>query len=189
MQMANFIFSDFTYPVYEEMNYDDEKFGKFIKSLFNSFSPKILEQIPQPTIYEVGRYLETKYLAKEVIDDAFLGLDQDEMVNANDIVKMYRIDDPEIMNSLYTQEEKELQLEIPDEAAHYQCKNHCNIILESKDKKTISGFTTQGTPLRVSCLMHAIVSNLNKDAAIDLNKPGYADYLVALWWAGFLEGS
>ena len=169
------IMSDATYPIYLKFQEDDAKFHAFLETLHNEFiaNPPTL---PKPTIKDVSDFLENNYKAYEIEDETFLGLDKDVMVDVKNIVKMYRIDDPEIMDKLYTAEEKE-------EYPYIEC---CNIILESEDKVGISGYTLQGASNSISSLLWVICTKIT-EKDIETRDPYYLDYLASLWWAGFLK--
>ena len=179
------IMSDATNPIYLKFQRDDAKFHAFLETLHNKFTANP-PTLPKPTIKDISDFLENNYKAYEIEDETFLGLDKDVMVDVKNIVKMYRIDDPVIMDKLYTDEEKEIQLDIPDEAYEYQFKNHCNIILESEDKVNISGYTKQGYSVRISSLLWVIGAKIT-EKDIETRDPYYLDYLASLWWAGFLK--
>ena len=178
--------SDFIYPIYKDLGEDENQLCEFFKRLYSNFSVEISGRLPKPTVIEVGEFLEHKYLATEINDDTFLGLDKDDYVNVNDIVKMYRIDNLEIMNKLYTKEEKDFQAEISEISAGNQHKNCCNIILESKDGVTISGYTIQGMSIKLTSLMYVVTAEIQNDDVLDLSNPWFADYLSALYLAGYL---
>ena len=173
--------------IWESLNYNDEKLKLFFEDLFSKYQKGEYEKFPPPTLENLDIFLKERYLAKEVEDETFFGLNKDPMVNVKDIIKMYRINDPKIMEELYTQEEREFQLEIEDEAAENQNRNRVQIILESKDNVNISGYTMQGMSLRLSSAMHVFLTALNKEDVKDINtqEEYILDYLASLWWAGF----
>ena len=180
--------SDFIYPIYVSLGESEEAFYRFLKVLCDNFDAGLTKQLPKSTIADVGDFLKSEYLAREIVDDTYLGLDEDCMVNVDDIVIIYRIDDPQIMNMMYTKEERDYQLQIPEEGAVYENKNMYNIVLESKDNISISAYTTLGMSIRLSSTMYVITRSIRDDDVLECN-PWFADYLVALWWSGFLCGN
>lgn len=86
---------------------DDEKHMERMKMLFEKF--KELNLISKEfTIQEIDEILKTKYHAKEIINDGtYMGLNGDPEVCVEDIVKMYKITDPNVLVSLHTDEEIE----------------------------------------------------------------------------------
>ena len=178
--------SDAIYPIFLKLQEDELKLHAFFEALHDEFTANPPKGLPKPTIEDISVFLENNYKAYEIKDETFLGLDKDVMVDVKNIVKMYRIDDPEIMEELYTDEEKEEQLEIPDAASDYQYKNRFNIILESEDKVSISGYTLQGTSNRMRSLIWAVCAKITEED-IEAKDPYYLDYLASLWWAGFLK--
>ena len=182
------ILSDVTDPILKAFNDDENKFHEFIKKLYIEYKKGPAKPMPDPTIPEIDTYLKTEYLAREVVGDTYFGLDKDPMVDVADIVKLYRIDDPKIMDKLYTQEEKDYQLTISDIYADDQNKNKCKITLISKDGNTVSGFTVQGMSRKISAVVNIITFDAKKhmEKDLDLSNDRDIDFLATLWWAGFI---
>lgn len=180
----------FTYPIYSLFHEDIEKLKAFIKDLYEEFLETDNEKLllPRANLKELDKLLKERYFAKSVKDDTYFGLTNDYHVNVDEIVALYIINDPKVMDSLYLDNEKLIQFEIPNEAIWYQNKNMIKLALESEDGINISGHTMQGFGLRFSSFLHIALSNIKKEK-VNLNDSWYTGYLVALWWAGCLKGS
>lgn len=162
-----------------------EELKQKVNSLYNIYIKQLKGTMHKHTVDEIGYILKNKYLANEIIDDNYLGLDKDPMVNVKNIIKIYRIDNPEIMESLYTEEEKKEHEEIEkfDNANNFiKC---CNVILESVDGKYVSGYTMQGMSIRLTALMFVIAADV-KEENCNINNNWFKDYLLALEWAGYI---
>ena len=186
----------FTGPLTRELEGNEEATEAFIRVIYEKYIDTETElrvvgmelNKIEPTVNMVGFILESMYGARKVTDDpTYRGLDKDAMVNFEDIVCMYRIDDIEMMNSLYTCGEKEMQKLLQEEGAEEQNKNMYHIILESLDGSNISGYTTQGGCIRINAFMYIVGSQYRGTIQLDLSDSADVDYLVALWWAGFID--
>lgn len=163
-----------------------EREAKFNR-LFDIYKKNFKKPIHNHTINEIDFILKTKYLAKEIKDDNYLGLIGDEMVNIDNIVKMYRIDNPNILESLYTEQEKIQQKE--DDNMYYPdfVERHINIVLESTDGKYVSGYTTQNAPIRISSLLFILIGTELKDEDCNIDDLWFQDYLASLELAGYIK--
>lgn len=156
---------------------------KRINKLFDKYK-EIKETLYKHSIPEIESILKDKYLAKEIVDDTYLGLVNDPMVNVNDIVKMYRIDNPVILNNLFTPEEKDEQREA-NELFGYDRKQCINIVFESVDGKYISGQTLQGESKIISALLFVLDVEITEEDC-DIYDEWFQQYLEALVWAGYI---
>ena len=178
----------YTRHLFEELYEDVLVFEDLILRIYENHKTAELELI-EPTVSAVGSALQLKYKARKITDDpTYTGLDKDDMVCFEDIVAMYRIDDLEIVNGLRTREEKETKtLYAKEIAGGDNIYDVFNVILESEDGIGISGYTLQGALIRVDAFMNVVVSQSGDKVKLDLNSPLDVEYLVALWWAGFID--
>ena len=177
----------FTETLLKELNGDEEATEVFIRSIYEKYLNMEVNLI-EPTVSAVGSALISRYKARKITDDpTYRGLDKDDMVSFNDIVCMYRIDDIDVMNSLCTVEEIEAQKSIPECGAEDMNKNMYHIILESSDGDSISGYTRQGWSIRIAAFMHVVCFCWDNSEVINLSNSPDVEYLVALWWAGFID--
>lgn len=104
------------------------------------------------TIDEIDDYLKERLGAEIVKDDNFFGLINDPMVNASEIIRLYIIKDPVIVNSLYTEEERKEKQEIADAFNESIC-SEIRIALESEDGNHIIGYTLQNGCSKVNNIL------------------------------------
>ncbi|MBP1084227.1 MULTISPECIES: hypothetical protein [Bacillus] len=99
-------------------------------------------------IYDIFR---TKYKAEEVNISCFEDLKKDSFVIFDNIVKCYKIDDPDILAAIFSAEDlaehedfyKNISKENPELSDPLAEGKRLNIILESEDGKYMSSFTLQ----------------------------------------------
>lgn len=177
--------------------YDEEdKHLKRVDKLFFKF--KELEITSKVfTLHEIDEVLKNKYLAKEIVNDpTYLGLIDDPMVDESKIVKMYEISDPNILNGLYTEEERQTQRILANEDYIVETENdllHINMLqgklfriaLLSEDNNTVSGVTEQGECKKIAAEMYILASTLNEDD-INVKDLWFQEYLEALALAGYI---
>lgn len=157
-----------------------------ICKLYDIYINQLKKTMHRHTIVEIDHILKNKYLAREIIDHNYLGLGKDPMVNIEDIVKMYRIDNTQILDSLYTIEEKKENEEIRDFDNPNNFIEHCNIILESNDGRYVSAYTMQGMSKKLTALMFVINAYV-KEENCNTSNDWFRNYLLALEWAGYIK--
>lgn len=146
---------------------------------------------------EIEGVLENKYLAKEIVNDpTYLGLIDDPMVDESKIVKMYEITDSNILNGLYTEEERQTQKVLASEEFLVETENDLlnlyimqgkllRIALESEDNNTLSGYTQQGECKKITAELFVLRTTLTKED-INVNDEWFQEYLEALVLAGYI---
>ena len=187
--MLQFMYmSDYIYPIYFELDEDETKLINFFRNIYKYYKNITIDHGNNSQIAVLERNLMSKYKARENKAYDVSELRNDCMVQVDNIVKIYTIDQ-DILDSLYTETERISNMEIKKlEELHpeYRSQTYCNIILESEDGKTVSGFTTQAVPIRISALMFILLSEKVDYEEIDINNPLDMDYLAALWLAGYV---
>lgn len=150
------------------------------------------------TLREIDGVLKNKYLAKEIVNDpTYLGLIDDPMVDESKIVKMYEISDSNILNGLYTEEERQTQRILANEEFLVETENDLlninmmqgklfRIALLSEDNNTVSGVTEQGECKKIAAEMYVLASTLNKED-INVKDVWFQEYLEALVLAGYIS--
>lgn len=156
---------------------------KRINKLFEKYK-EIKGTFYKHSIVEIGNVLKNKYLAKEIVDDTYFGLINDPMVNVDNIVKMYRIDEPRILDCLFTPEEKDAQCET-NELCGGNEGQHIHIMFESTDGEYISAQTLQGESKVISALLFVLDTEIT-DEDCDIYDEWFQQYLEALVWAGYI---
>jgi hypothetical protein len=121
-----------------------------VEELYAKF---LLKKIPNYfLIDDIDRIYKEKYKIKELSIEDFSDLKKDPYVDFSNIVRCYQIDNEEVLDNIFNEDEKETQQEFyefllnvyPDEGINLKDQKIINIILESKDGKQISGYTIQG---------------------------------------------
>lgn len=176
---------------------EDTKHYEWIEGLFRQYKKmKITSRIF--SLQEIENILKNKYLAEEIINDhTYLGLIDDPMVNVNNIFKMYKISDFNILNSLYIEEEKKMQRALANEDFIIENDNDLSnisimqgklirIALESEDGKTLSGYTQQGECKKIAAELFVLGATVNKED-IDIKNEWFQEYLEALVLSGYLS--
>ncbi|GAA0699974.1 hypothetical protein GCM10008904_05490 [Paraclostridium ghonii] len=130
-------------------------------------------------IENISKYLIEKYEAKEITLENFLDMDENnEEYNFEDISKIYKIDNVDIIEKLLSKEEKsEIELTIEhfnnmeENDASYLNKISTGqliiIVLESKDKVNLSGFIMEGNG---QVLFEYLSSLIGNDVKKEFNK-------------------
>ena len=176
---------------------EDDKHLKRVNKLFKGFgdfnkTSKVF------TLREIEKVLEDKYLAKEIVNDStYLGLIDDPNVDESKIVKMYEITDSNILNGLYTEEERQTQRVLASEEFLVETENDLlninimqgkllRIALESEDNNTLSGYTQQGECKKIAAELFVFGTKLTKED-INIKDEWFQEYLEALVLAGFIS--
>lgn len=130
-------------------------------------------------IENISKYLIEKYEAKEITLENFLDMDENnEEYDFEDISKIYKIDNVEIIEKLLSEEEKseiELTIEhlnnIEENDSSYLNKISTGqliiIVLESEDKANLSGFIMEGNG---QVLFEYLSSLIGNDVKKEFNK-------------------
>jgi hypothetical protein len=114
----------------------------------------ILKKTPlKYSIQEVKEFLQDNYSVKEIPPSEFEDLRKDLFVNFNDIVIGFEIDDPDILNHIFNENEKsfhhEYRKEFEEDATNstwnkLRAGELLRVILESDELGMLSSFTVQG---------------------------------------------
>lgn len=175
---------------------EDDKQLERVSGLFKKF--KELDMISKVfTIQEVEELFKKKYLAEEIVNDnTFLGLTDDPMVDVSRIVKMFKISDSNILNVLYTDEERQAQRTLTSEEFIVETENDLlsmnilqgkllRIALESEDNKTLSGYTQQGECKKIAAELFVLGTTITQED-INIKDEWFQEYLEALVLAGYI---
>lgn len=150
------------------------------------------------TLHEIERIFEHKYLAKEIVNDStYLGLIDDPMVNVSNIVKMYSISEPNILEGLFNEEERQTQKILADEEFIAETENDLlsvkimegkliRIALESTDGNILSGSTQQGECKKIAAELFVVGTKVTKED-IDVKDEWFQEYLEALVLSGYIS--
>ena len=157
------------------------------------YSKYISKKIPNYfTLETVDRILKAKYKAKEIEKLNFIELNIDPAVNYSNIKKCYQIYDDKVLESLFSDVEKDSHLDFykeissnyPDQDFRIDEGKLINIILESMDGKRISSFTVQG---RCDYIFDELVVFKGLDLEnLKLENRKFKNYLKALYKTGYL---
>ncbi|WP_339173191.1 hypothetical protein MKY51_14140 [Solibacillus sp. FSL R5-0691] len=178
---------------YEEAEKNLERAKKLLKRF------EVLSLINKEfTLNEIEGIFERKYLAKEIENDpTYMGLMNDPMVNVNNIVKMYSISEPNILEGLYTEEERQTQNVLANEEFIAETESELlsvkimegkliRIALESTDGHNLSGFTQQGECKKIAAELFVVGAKVTEED-IDINDAWFQEYLEALVLSGYLS--
>ncbi|BCG60067.1 hypothetical protein [Paenibacillus sp. URB8-2] len=151
----------------------------------------------QYTLAEAHQLLKQHYKVLELDKDSFKSLSLDPSVSYNDMVCFYEITDTEVLSSIYNDNEKQMHREfslmhssnpvIYDNEEELvsqllwrdiQEGKKLRIVLESVDKKHISGFTLQG--VCENLLQDLIILKGIPEKDCKLGNPQYEYYLESL---------
>ncbi|WP_042479073.1 hypothetical protein [Bacillus ndiopicus] len=175
---------------------ENDKYLERIKELFEKYK-KLSITYKAFTLQEIEEVFKNKYLAKEIVNDhTYFGLIDDLMVDVSNIVKMYEISDSNILNSLYSDEERQTQKALASEDFIVETENDLlsinimqgkliRIALESKDNNTLLGYTQQGECKKIAAELFVAGSTITKED-INLEDEWFQEYLEALVLAGYI---
>lgn len=178
---------------YDEANKNLERANKLLKKYEEL---NIINKVF--TLREIEEIFENKYLAKEVVNDhTYLGLIDDPMVNVSNIVKMYAITEPNILEGLYTEEERQTQKILASEEFIVETESELlsvkimegkllRIALESKDGNILSGYTQQGECKKIAAELFVVGSTVTKED-IDVKDEWFQEYLETLVLSGYMS--
>jgi len=198
--------------LYKYLNEDEEEFYKFMNELYKIYKKGLVRQIPKPTITEVGEFLKSNFLAREVKEKTFYGLIYDDFIEKDDLHTIYLIDDPKILDELYTENENQELLEIENQNQKYinsmskkelqyfkdenlkigipkdGFKREAVLVLSSKDGINLSDFNIIFSfAIKLFCVSYSIMASKNKEYTREDKKNHlFLEYLCSLWWAGFI---
>jgi hypothetical protein len=171
-----------------------------IKKLFYKY--KELNIPNKFTIQEVDSILKNKYNAVEIDKQQYTELKNDPYINYEKIVKSYKLEDNNVLNNLFNDEEKNNFIEIEKENSKYPIHPEEDynkaieqrnlqegklllIFLESEDGKYISTFTLQGQCEKLSIEL-IVFKGIDPDKC-DLQNESFVHYLEALLKAGYIR--
>lgn len=157
-----------------------------------------LSQIPSKySLNDIMVILQEKYKAREVEKHFFEDLKKDSHVNYDQIIICFKLDDKEILNELFSEEEKKMHEELAINNMKYSFKSDQDfmwkdiqegklifIILESSNEIELTAFTIQG-------VCKKLYTDLLIYKGIDVEKciPGnsiYERHLKLLFDAGYI---
>ena len=110
---------------------------------------------------------------------------------------MYKISDSNILNDLYTDEEKQTQRVLTSEEFIVETENDLlsmnilqgkllRIALESEDNNTLSGYTQQGECKKIAAELFVLGTTVTKED-INVKDEWFQEYLEALVLAGYIS--
>jgi len=172
-----------------EINSIPEHKQIFYKALYEAYKKGLKKPLPKDnTIPSIDKYMKKELLAKEFMDRTFEGIHKDEYIRVKEIVKMYRVCNADILDSLYIPQEKIHDVAFKENVMKTARKNHLILILESKNGITVSGYTIMGYSEKFNAVINSILSRPSiAPEELDLNNEVDMHYLKSLWVAGFLE--
>lgn len=154
----------------------------------------IFKKIPvNYSIQEVKEFLEDNYSVKEIPRSNFEDLKKDLFVNYNDIVIGFEIDDPDILNHIFNENEKSFHYEYRQEFEGDATNSTWNkiragellrVILESDASGILRNFTVQGMCMNLVYDL-TILKGIPSDSA-HLGNEEYQRYLELLKFRGKL---
>ncbi|WP_445487632.1 hypothetical protein [Niallia sp. 03133] len=173
----------------------------YLKQLFQKYKNA---KIPNHfTMESIIHHLKEKYQAKEVDTKYYEDLKADPFVDFESIIGMYSITNLNILENLYSEEEKIDIFELigmnktiethPDETENdivamwvdVQEGRRINIILESENGCNLSGFTIQGHCQRIFDEL-SVLQGLEKEECV-LGNEKFHIYLKSLVRTGYLS--
>ena len=176
---------------------EDDKQLERVNGLFEKFK-EFNTTSKAFSMQEIEGIFKNKYLAEEIVNDnTYLGLIDDPMVDVSKIAKMYKISDSNILNDLYTDEEKQTQRVLTSEEFIVETENDLlsmnilqgkllRIALESEDNNTLSGYTQQGECKKIAAELFVLGTTVTKED-INVKDEWFQEYLEALVLAGYIS--
>ncbi|MFD2114171.1 hypothetical protein ACFSTH_00190 [Paenibacillus yanchengensis] len=158
------------------------------------------KKIPKSyTLGEVDNFLKSKYKAISVDKGQFDDLQLDPAVNFNKIVACYKINDPEILQSIFTESELQMHQDSNQKnvSSNFELNSNfkmwvdvqggrlINVVIESDNGTTMSAFTMQGLSEK---LLYELVIMKGIDPEIcHIGNETYETYLTFLHRVGYLS--
>jgi hypothetical protein len=166
-------------------HFSNEELDAEVERLFNLYKEKYKKPMPSLTVKEIDHILKVKFLAAEVLDVNYLGWLYDPHAETDDIVKMYVIYEPNVIDALLTPEEKNYE-EYSHNTYNHRKRNHFVIYLYSDCDDYIFP-SIRGSSVRLDSFMDTLSHGIKVTEDADLKDPQFRYYLCTLYWGGFLS--
>jgi hypothetical protein len=171
-----------------------------IQKLFDKYKE---HKIPNKfTLQEVDSIFKKKYNAVEIDKQQYTDLNKDLYINYKKIVKLYKIEDKDVLSNLFSDEEKNNFIEMIKENSNYPIHPEEDynkaleqrnlqegklllIFLESENGKYISDFTLLGQCEKLYNEL-VVFKGIVPDEC-DIKNENFVHYLEALLKAGYIK--
>ncbi|MCL1934895.1 MAG: hypothetical protein FWF57_00725 [Defluviitaleaceae bacterium] len=164
---------------------------KLYEEFYKSFKRGLVKPLlKDKTIPYIDEYMKKELLAEEFMDITFNNINKDKYIRTEEIVKMYRVNNSNVLKNLRTWMEKIHYIPGIEEILRTEQKDYLFLFLGSKDGINVSGYTITGLSEKFKAIVNVLLSTPPKpDEIFDLNDEVDTHYLTSLFLAGYLDVS